>query len=136
MYKCFAIWVMILTIKHNSGENSSCHRASNGSLLNNINYPALVIPIEPHKRFHVKIHRTVTNVGSHNSSYRTTVIKVPKINISVEQKILPFRLLNEKRSFVVIFIGGTKSNQTVFSLSLVRLDGTTMSKVQSLCKDS
>jgi hypothetical protein len=40
-------------IKHISGDNLSCHGASNRSFVKDINYPALVIPIKPHKHFNV-----------------------------------------------------------------------------------
>ncbi|MCI05990.1 subtilisin-like serine protease [Trifolium medium] len=76
-------------IKRISGDNSSCQGASNRSLVKDINYPALVIPIEPNKLLNVKINRTVTNVGSPNSTYRATVIPIPKIKISVEPKMAP-----------------------------------------------
>ncbi|AET01150.2 subtilisin-like serine protease [Medicago truncatula] len=111
-------------IKQISGENSSCHGASNRSFVKDINYPALVIPVESHKNFNVKIHRTVTNVGSPNSSYTATVIPIQNIKISVEPKILSFRSLNEKQSFVVTVVGGAESKQMVSSSSLVWSDGT------------
>ncbi|WJX63128.1 hypothetical protein P8452_48050 [Trifolium repens] len=107
-----------------SGEKSSCHEASNRYLVKDINYPALVILVRPHKRFSAKIHRTVTNVGSPNSSYTATIIPIPKINIKVVPKLLSFKSLHEKQSFVVIATRGAKSNQTMFSSSLVWSDGT------------
>ncbi|KEH33701.1 subtilisin-like serine endopeptidase family protein [Medicago truncatula] len=88
-----------------------------------INYPAMVIPV--HKHFNVKIHRTVTNVGFLNSTYKTTLIHHnSKIKISVEPKLLSFKSLHEKKSFVVTVIGEAKSNHTVFSSSLIWSDGT------------
>jgi len=91
-------------IKQISGDNSSCHGASKRSLVKDTNYPAMVIPV--HKHFNVKIHRTVTNVGFHNSTYKAIFIHSnPKVKISVKPKILSFRSLNEKQSFVVTVIG-------------------------------
>ncbi|XP_045805758.1 subtilisin-like protease SBT4.4 [Trifolium pratense] len=108
-----------------SGEKSSCHKASNRYLVKDINYPALVILVRrPHKRFSGKIHRTVTNVGSPNSTYTATIIPIPKIKIKVVPKLLSFKSLHEKQSFVVIVTGGANSNQTMFSSSLVWSDGT------------
>ncbi|PNX93141.1 subtilisin-like serine protease [Trifolium pratense] len=107
-----------------SGEKSSCKGVSNRHLVKDINYPALVILVRPHKRFSAKIHRTVTNVGSPNSSYTATIIPIPKIKIKVVPKFLTFKSLHEKQSFVVIVTGGAKSNQTMFSSSLVWSDGT------------
>jgi hypothetical protein len=107
-----------------SGEKSSCHEASNRYLVKDINYPALVILVKPRKRFIAKIHRTVTNVGSPNSSYTATIIPIPKIKIEVVPKLLSFKSLHEKQSFVVIVTGRANSNQTMFSSSLVWSDGT------------
>ncbi|MCH84379.1 subtilisin-like serine protease, partial [Trifolium medium] len=113
-------------IKQISGGNSSCHGAPQRSLLKDINYPAMVIPIVPgNKNFHVKIHRIVTNVGFPNSTYKATLIHHnPKIKIKVEPKLLKFRSLNETKSFVVTIIGGKNLNQSVFSSSLIWFDGT------------
>ncbi|XP_039687557.1 subtilisin-like protease SBT4.4 isoform X2 [Medicago truncatula] len=109
-------------IKQISGDNSSCHEDPERSLVKDINYPAMVIPA--HKHFNVKVHRTVTNVGFPNSTYKATLSHHdPKIKISVEPKFLSFKSLNEKQSFVIIVVGRVKSNQTVFSSSLVWSDG-------------
>ncbi|XP_058745194.1 subtilisin-like protease SBT4.3 [Vicia villosa] len=111
-------------IKQISKENLTCIGNSHRSLVKDINYPALVIPIKPNKPFNVQIHRTVTNVGPPNSSYKATVIPIPNIKIIVEPKLLSFKTLNEKQSFVVTLIGKQESNQTAFSSSLVWSDGT------------
>jgi subtilisin family serine protease len=113
-------------IKQISGDNSSCDGPSKRALVKDINYPAMVFPVRPyHKRFHVKIHRTVTNVGFPNSTYKATLIHHnPKIKIKVEPKLLSFKSLNEKQSFVVTVVGGAKLNETVYSSSLVWSDGT------------
>ncbi|MCH89858.1 subtilisin-like serine protease, partial [Trifolium medium] len=70
-------------IKQISGDNSSCDGASKRALVKDINYPAMVIPVRPYnKNFHVKIHRTVTNVGFPNTTYKATLIHHnPKIKI-------------------------------------------------------
>lgn len=112
-------------IKQISGENSSCNGASERSLVKDLNYPTIVIPVNPNlKQFQVNIHRTVTNVGFPNSTYKATVIHNPKINITVEPKLLSFKSLNEKQSFVVTVVGGVQSNTKVFSSSLIWSDGT------------
>ena len=110
-------------IKQITGDNSSCHQASKRSLVKDINYPTMVIPV--YKHFNVKIHRTVTNVCFHNSTYKATLIHHnSKIKISVEPKLLSFKSLHEKKSFVVTVVGEAKSNQTVFSSTLIWSDGT------------
>jgi subtilisin family serine protease len=112
-------------IKQINGDNSSCHITSQRSLLKDINYPAMVIPVVSDKHFQAKIHRIVTNVGFPNSTYKATLIhQNPKIKIKVQPKLLKFRSLHEKQSFVVTIIGREKLNQTVFSSSLIWFDGT------------
>jgi len=84
-------------IKQISGDNSSCHGTSERSLVKDINYPTIAIPILKH--LHVKVHRTVTNVGFPNSIYKATLIhRNPEIKISVEPEVLSFNSLNEKKN--------------------------------------
>ncbi|CAK8559953.1 unnamed protein product [Lathyrus sativus] len=111
-------------IKQISGENSSCRGTSNPSLVKDLNYPALVISVAPQKPFNIKFPRTVTNVGSPNSTYKATVTPVPNVKITVQPNILSFKSLNEKQSFTVTVVGSVGSTQTVFSSSLVWSDGT------------
>ncbi|RHN73670.1 putative cucumisin [Medicago truncatula] len=110
-------------IKQISGDNSSCHGTSERLLVKDINYPTIVVPILKH--FHAKVRRTVTNVGFPNSTYKATLIhRNPEIKISGEPEVLSFKSLNEEQSFAVSVVAGEKSNQTLFSSSLVWSDGT------------
>ncbi|WJX96651.1 hypothetical protein P8452_77824 [Trifolium repens] len=86
----------------------------------------MVIPVASHnKDFQAKIHRIVTNVGFSNSIYKATLIhQNPKIKIEVQPKLLKFRSLHEKQSFVVTIIGREILNQTVIFSSLIWFDGT------------
>ncbi|KAJ1439568.1 Peptidase S8/S53 domain [Sesbania bispinosa] len=111
-------------IKQIAGGNSTCHGASDRSLVKDTNYPALVIPVKPLKPFTVQITRTVTNVGLPNSKYKATVFPNSKLNIKVEPKLLSFKSLNEKQSFVVTIVGGAKPKEKVFTSSIVWSDGT------------
>ncbi|CAI8608338.1 unnamed protein product [Vicia faba] len=111
-------------IKLISGENSSCHTTSNLSPVKNLNYPALVIVVAPEKPFNIKFPRTVTNVGSHNATYKAIVTPISNIKIIVEPNHLSFKSIQETQSFVVNVIGRVESNQIVFSSLLVWSDGT------------
>ncbi|KAJ1415404.1 Peptidase S8/S53 domain [Sesbania bispinosa] len=111
-------------IKQIARGNSTCHGASQRSLVKDINYPALVIPVEPLKPFIVKVNRTVTNVGFPSSCYKATIFPNSKLNFTVEPELLSFKSLNEKQSFVVTVVGGAKPKETVFSSSLIWSDGT------------
>ncbi|XP_058754025.1 subtilisin-like protease SBT4.3 [Vicia villosa] len=111
-------------IKQISGENSSCHGASNPSLVKNLNYPALVISVFPHKPFNIKFSRIVTNVGSHNATYKAIITPIPNVKITAKPNILSFKSLLEIQSFVVTAVGRIGSSQTEFSSSLIWSDGT------------
>ena len=81
--------------------------------------------------FNVRFSRTVTNVGLANSNYSATITPNPKINIIVTPKVLSFKSLNEKQSFVVTIVGKIPS-QTVLTSSLVWSDGTYNVRAQLL----
>ncbi|KAL5061416.1 hypothetical protein RYX36_023153 [Vicia faba] len=111
-------------IKQISGEASSCRGTSDPSLVKDLNYPALVIPVVPQKSFNIKFPRTVTNVGSPTSTYKAIVTPIPNVKITVEPNLLSFKSVQETKSFVVTVVGSVGSSQTVFSSSLVWSDGT------------
>ncbi|CAL5183003.1 unnamed protein product [Lathyrus oleraceus] len=111
-------------IKQISGENSRCRGTSNPSLVKDLNYPALVIPVVPKKQFNIKFPRTVTNVGSPTATYKAIVTPIPNVKIIVAPNLLSFKSLNEKQSFVVTVVGSVGSSQTEFTSSLVWSDGT------------
>ncbi|CAL5187349.1 unnamed protein product [Lathyrus oleraceus] len=111
-------------IKQISGENSRCRGTSNPSLVKDLNYPAIVIPVAPQKQFNIKFPRTVTNVGSPTATYKAIVTPIPNVKITVTPNLLSFKSLNEKQSFVVTVVGSVGSSQTEFSSSLVWSDGT------------
>ncbi|XP_058745188.1 subtilisin-like protease SBT4.3 [Vicia villosa] len=111
-------------IKQISGEASSCRGTSNPSLVKDLNYPALVIPVAPQRSFNIKFPREVTNVGSPSSTYKATVTPIPNVKITVEPSVLSFKSIQETQSFVVTVVGSVGSSQTEFSGSLVWSDGT------------
>ncbi|KAL5061415.1 hypothetical protein RYX36_023152 [Vicia faba] len=111
-------------IKQISGEASSCRGTSDPSLVKDLNYPALVIPVAPQRSFNIKFPRTVTNVGSPTSTYKAIVTPIPNVKITVEPNLLSFKSVQETKSFVVTVVGSVGSGQTVFSSSLVWSDGT------------
>lgn len=87
-----------------------------------LNYPTLAARVKTGKGFRVTFSRTVTNVGTLNSTYRAIITKPSQLNITVEPNILPFRAWHERKSFVVTVTG---ENVTQFaSASLEWFDGT------------
>nr|POF12182.1 subtilisin-like protease sbt4.4 [Quercus suber] len=62
--------------------------------------------VSPLQSFNVTFHRTVTNVGFANSTYKATTFTKSEVKIIVEPEVLSFTSVNEKSSFVVHFTGG------------------------------
>ncbi|XP_028793281.1 LOW QUALITY PROTEIN: subtilisin-like protease SBT4.3 [Neltuma alba] len=113
-------------VKQMSGDNSSCPRSSHRDLVKNLNYPLMGVNVKPFTPFKVQFKRTVTNVGFANSTYKASIIPAYlRLNITVNPKVLSFKSLNEKRSFVVSITSkrGFK-NQTACTSSLTWSDGT------------
>ncbi|XP_042506543.1 subtilisin-like protease SBT4.3 [Macadamia integrifolia] len=109
-----------------SGDNSSCPQGTKGTPLD-LNYPSMTAHLQQHdKPFAINFTRTVKNVGSANSTYKTSVITShSNIKISVEPSVLSFKSLNEDKSFVVTVSGSKLDTQTsMVAASLQWSDGT------------
>ncbi|XP_068667727.1 cucumisin-like [Aristolochia californica] len=102
-----------------TGDKSVCPN-SNGSVWD-LNYPSFAVSVAGDKPFSATFKRTVTNVGSPNSTYEATVSAPSGIVVTVEPDILSFQSLGEKQSFVLKVTG--KTLQYVLSASLVWRDG-------------
>ncbi|KAF1898267.1 hypothetical protein Lal_00033033 [Lupinus albus] len=111
-------------VKLISGKNDACINASDRSLVRNLNYPALAINVEPMTSFTIKFSRTVMNVGLPNSTYKGSILPNPRIEVIVVPKILSFKSLHEKQSFVVTATGGKLPKETVLTSALLWSDGT------------
>ncbi|KAK2647507.1 hypothetical protein Ddye_014996 [Dipteronia dyeriana] len=96
-----------------------------------LNYPAMTVQVKSGKDFEIKFPRTVTNVGLSNSTYKATLLISNTTNpyydvlkASVEPRILSFKSLDEKKSFVVTVAGKFRNLGALVSASLVWSDGT------------
>ncbi|XP_054792405.1 subtilisin-like protease SBT4.3 [Prosopis cineraria] len=109
-----------------SGDNSStCPRSSHRDSVKNLNYPLLGVNLKPFTPFKVEFIRIVTNVGFANSTYKASISPASyRLNITVNPKVLSFKSLNEKKSFVVSITGKGFINETARSFSLTWSDGT------------
>ncbi|KAK2989766.1 hypothetical protein RJ640_012706 [Escallonia rubra] len=85
-----------------TGDNSSCPKETKGTP-KDLNHASMTaqVPANETKPFKFVFPRTVTNVGTANSTYRATISKPPQLSITVEPSILSFKSLNETKSFVV-----------------------------------
>ncbi|XP_073316171.1 subtilisin-like protease SBT4.3 [Primulina huaijiensis] len=94
---------------------------------NDLNYPAMTFRVTTGRTntstpYSIEFNRTVTNVGSPNSTYKAITSTSLDYNITVNPSTLNFKALNEKQSFVVS-ISGKLSDRTMLSASLVWSDG-------------
>ncbi|OIW02821.1 hypothetical protein TanjilG_29597 [Lupinus angustifolius] len=112
-------------IRKLSGENSTCPSLTpQRSTVRDFNYPALAIHVKPNQPFVFNFTRTVTNVGFANSTYKVHVRKSSHLKIKVVPRVISFKSLNEKQSFVVKVVGGKFPDKSVPSSSLEWTDGT------------
>lgn len=101
-------------------DNSTCGKV--GAIqAKDLNYPTMTARVQKQRVFLVTFRRTVTNVGLPNSTYRAVVTKSSLFNISVKPKILWFKGLNQRKSFIVT-VTGKIVNQNI-SASLEWIDG-------------
>ncbi|XP_021838372.1 cucumisin-like [Spinacia oleracea] len=108
-----------------TGDNStSCHQGIRNTTNNwDLNYPsiALTTSLGP---FDTIFTRTVTNVGSSNSTYNV-VVTTPQdqaLSIKVQPSVLSFKTLGQKLSFTVR-VSGSIGIRALMSASLVWDDG-------------
>ncbi|XVF83796.1 hypothetical protein PTKIN_Ptkin16aG0521200 [Pterospermum kingtungense] len=88
------------TLRLVTGDRSSCSEAINGTAWD-LNYPSFALSAKPGKSTRRIFHRTVTNVGLASSIYEA-IVKAPSgLKISVQPKVLSFKSLGEKKSFVL-----------------------------------
>ncbi|KAI4305939.1 hypothetical protein L6164_029265 [Bauhinia variegata] len=107
-----------------TGDNSTCGVSPDRSLVRDLNYPALTIRVHPLQPFKVSFRRTVTNVGSANSTYEADIVPSSKVIITIIPHILSFKSLKEKQSFVVTIIGEKMLVKSIVSSSLIWTDET------------
>uniref|UniRef100_A0A2N9HU45 Subtilisin-like protease fibronectin type-III domain-containing protein n=1 Tax=Fagus sylvatica TaxID=28930 RepID=A0A2N9HU45_FAGSY len=110
-----------------SGDNNiTCSEASTKALPRDLNYPSMTALVNAKTSFNVTFHRTVTNVGFANSTYKATTFTNSDVKIVAVPEVLSFKSLNEKKSFVVSVTGGPSvlpTNSSMASSSLVWSDG-------------
>ena len=70
-----------------------------------------------------KFTRTVTNVGSPNSTYHVSINTPDSINVTVKPSVLSFTSVGEKKSFIVIVTGPRIAQMPIMSGSLIWGDG-------------
>ncbi|GLU11532.1 hypothetical protein SLE2022_282710 [Rubroshorea leprosula] len=111
-----------------SGDNSSCSESLKNVSARDMNYPSLAAQVPVNKTFKLEFHRTVTNVGSANSTYKVQVSQNSKhsLNVTVVPEVLSFKSINEKKSFNVTVTGEGFEEFDYVATDLVWSDGSHM----------
>ncbi|KAM5556548.1 cucumisin-like [Rosa sericea] len=103
-------------------KTSSCSSKSNNEKATDLNYPSFTLCIKDPEFVNGVFHRTVTNVGSSNSTYIAKVLAPSGLKINVDPSVLSFTSLGQKKSFVVT-VKGPIEKSNIVSASLVWDDG-------------
>ncbi|CAN1746725.1 unnamed protein product [Linum perenne] len=104
-----------------TGDQSACSAAANETVWD-LNYPSFAISsTSAGKSVSRVFHRSVTNVGTGNASYKATVNAPTGLKVKVEPSVLSFKSAGEKQTFVLT-VSAVVGNSTI-SGSLVWSDG-------------
>ncbi|GFQ05644.1 cucumisin [Phtheirospermum japonicum] len=111
------------TVRKITGDNSSCPKDSElkKTKYSKLNYPTIAANVKIGKAFKVRFLRTVTNVGHAKSRYKVKIVKSLGGRVVVRPRVIKFRALNQRRSFVVTVSG--KISEKLFVASIVWSDG-------------
>ncbi|MCL7040536.1 hypothetical protein MKW94_016669, partial [Papaver nudicaule] len=102
--------------------NTTCPSSKGTGTTKDLNYPSFGAHVQVDSTIKLKFTRTVTNVGTKNSTYKVKITSDDRIKVTVEPEILSFEALNEKKLFVVNVVGeGLGQNETA-TASLVWSD--------------
>ncbi|WZZ34075.1 hypothetical protein YC2023_017476 [Brassica napus] len=112
------------TLRLITGEAVTC---TGNTLPRNLNYPSMSAKLsEPNSSFTVTFNRTVTNVGTPNSTYKSQIVlnHGTKLSVKVSPDVLFMKSVNEKQSFTVTVSGSNIDPKLPSSASLIWSDGT------------
>ncbi|KAM5556450.1 hypothetical protein ABKV19_024036 [Rosa sericea] len=101
---------------------TSCSSKSNNETANDLNYPSFTLSIKDPEFVNGVFQRTVTNVGSSNSTYRAKIVAQSGLKINVDPSVLSFTSLGQKKFFVVT-VKGPIEKSNIVSASLIWDDG-------------
>jgi hypothetical protein len=101
--------------------STACFEATDGKVFN-LNYPSFSLSTSRSEYIRQVFHRTVTNVGSPNSTYKAVVTTPDGIRIKVKPVLLSFTSLGQKLPFTLTIKGTIQ--KFIVSASLVWDDGT------------
>ncbi|KAF3448470.1 hypothetical protein FNV43_RR09183 [Rhamnella rubrinervis] len=106
-----------------TGDNSSTCSSTEMGRGWNLNYPSFSLAVEDGQAIDASFNRTITNVGSANSTYTPTLYMPVSVTVSVEPSVLSFSAVLEKKSFTVTVKGSPIAQQPIISGAIVWKDG-------------
>ncbi|XP_024012425.1 subtilisin-like protease SBT4.8 [Eutrema salsugineum] len=112
------------TLKLISGEAVTC---TGNTLPRNLNYPSMSAKLSrSNSSFTVTFNRTVTNLGTPNSTYLSKIFlnHGSKLSVKVSPSVLSMKSVNEKQSFTVAVSGNNLDPKLPLSANLIWSDGT------------
>lgn len=105
-----------------TGDKSSCSKVQK-IRASDLNYPSFALSTSSRKTITRVFHRTVTNVGSPDSTYKATM-KAPKgLKFKVKPSTLSFESIGQQKSFVLKVRAKVEENRHMISGALVWDDG-------------
>lgn len=104
-----------------TGDNSSCSTDNNGTVWA-LNYPSFAVSTKYKVNVTRKFRRTVTNVGTPESTYTANLTVPPGLSVQVKPRILSFKSHGQKKTFCVR-VSVPALDTAIVSGSLVWNDG-------------
>ncbi|XP_034711893.1 cucumisin-like [Vitis riparia] len=105
-----------------TGDSSVCPSNEPGKAWD-LNYPSFGLSLLDGEPVQASYLRTVTNVGSPNSTYHSNITMPPSFAVLVEPPVLTFSEVGEKKSFKVIITGSPIVQVPVISGAIEWTDG-------------
>ncbi|KAJ9679181.1 hypothetical protein PVL29_021188 [Vitis rotundifolia] len=110
------------TLRLITGDSSVCNSTELGRAWD-LNYPSFSLAIEDGHRIIGIFTRTVTNVGSQNSTYQASIYMPNSLEVKVEPPVLSFSATGEKKSFSVRVDGPEITMHPIISGAIPWKDG-------------
>ncbi|KAK4844358.1 hypothetical protein QYF36_019232 [Acer negundo] len=111
------------TLRMVTGDNSSdCQNTLPGRAWD-LNYPSFSVAVEDGQQIQAVFTRTVTNVGSPNSTYTLSMYMPSSVSVVIEPSVLSFSNIGEQKSFIVKVYGPQIMQQPIMSGAIIWDDG-------------